>query len=165
MWPVVESASKRTGPRKLPKLATDMSFGFSVGDFLTAASLIQQAVSALRDSGGSAFQYRRLDLELYTLSRVLEQVDHLEASEGLGSTVEAIKATALTCQVPLREFLKSIRQYEKSLGVGQSAGVMKDVLYKVKFVACKKMEAVTRLRDEISAYLGGINMLIGIYQL
>jgi hypothetical protein len=141
-----------------------MSFGFSVGDFLTAASLIQQVASAIGEAGGSAFQYRRLDLELHTLSRILEQVDHLEASEGLEATVDVIKATALTCQVSLHEFLASIQRYDKSLGVGQTAGIMKDVLYKVKWVACKKMEAVMRLRAEIAAYSGSINMLIGMYQ-
>ncbi|KAF4626011.1 hypothetical protein G7Y89_g12151 [Cudoniella acicularis] len=141
-----------------------MSFGFSVGDFLAAASLIEQAISALRDAGGSAFQYERVALELHTLNRTLQAVDHLEAEEGLEAIVEAIKATALTCQLPLREFLESTRKYDKSLGIGQTGGIMKDVFYKVKWVASKKMEAATKLHAEITAYLGGINLLLGLYQ-
>jgi len=34
-----------------------MSFGFSVGDFIAAADLIAQVVSALREAGGSASQH------------------------------------------------------------------------------------------------------------
>jgi hypothetical protein len=141
-----------------------MSFGFSVGDFLCAASLIEQIVSALREVGGSSFQYQRLALELHTLQRALQEVDRLEAVEGLEATVDAIKATALSCQLPLNEFLASVRNYDKSLGLGQTAGVMKDVLYKVKWVACKKLEAVMKLYSEITAYVGGINLLLGLYQ-
>lgn len=141
-----------------------MSFGFSVGDFLAAASLIEQAVSALQESGGSGFQYQRLTLQLHALGKTLQEVDRLEYAEGLEPTVEAIKATALTCQLPLKEFLNSIKKYDQSLGLGRSAGIMKDVALKVKFVASKKPEAVMKLRAEITTYLGSINLLLGLYQ-
>jgi hypothetical protein len=134
-----------------------MFFGFSVGDFLAAACLIEQTVSALREAGGSSSQYRHLILELNALGHILQDVDRLEAVKGLEATVEAIKATALSCQLPLCEFLESIKKYDKSLGLGQSAGIMKDVLYKVKWVASKKQEAAMKLQAEMTAYLEGIN--------
>lgn len=141
-----------------------MSFRFSVGDFLAAAGLIEQAVSALQEAGGSSFQYQRLSLQLHALGKALQEVDRLEYVEGLEPTVEAIKATALSCQLPLQEFLNSVKKYDQSLGLGQSAGIMKDVVFKVKFVSTKKPEAVTKLRAEITAYLGSINLLLGLYQ-
>jgi hypothetical protein len=52
----------------------------------------------------------------------------------------------------------------KVSGRGHSAGIMKDVLYKVKWVASKKLEATMKLRAEIVGYLGGINLLLGLYQ-
>jgi hypothetical protein len=141
-----------------------MSFGFSLGDFLAASNLISQVVCALREAGGSSFQYQRLRLELDALGLALREVDQLVPVEGLEATVEAIKATALSCQLPLREFLQSIAKYDQSLGAGHSAGIMKDVLYKVKWVASKKLEATMKLRAEIVGYLGGINLLLGLYQ-
>ena len=141
-----------------------MSFGFSVGDFLTAASLIKQTISALREAGGSNCQYRRLTLELYALGRTLQEVDHLEPVHDLEATVEAIKATALSCQLPLREFLESIKKYDESLALGRTAGIMKDVLYRVKWITSKKQEAAMHLQAEMAAYSGGINMLLGLYQ-
>ena len=141
-----------------------MSFGFSVGDFLAAAGLIERVVTALQDSGGSGFQYQRLTLQLHTLSKALQEVDRLEYIEELRPMVETIKATALTCQLPLQEFLNSVKKYDQSLALGQSAGIMKDVVYKVKFVATKKPEAAATLRAEVSAYLVSISLLLGLYQ-
>jgi hypothetical protein len=141
-----------------------MSFGFSLGDFLAASNLISQVICALREAGGSSFQYQRLRLELDAVGLALREVDQLVPVEGLEATVEAIKATALSCQLPLREFLQSIVKYDKGLGMGHSAGIMKDVLYKVKWVASKKLEATMKLRAEIVGYLGGINLLLGLYQ-
>ena len=75
-----------------------------------------------------------------------------------------MKATALTCQLPLREFLNSIRRYDRSLGIGESAGIMKDVFRKMKWVASKKLEAAMKLQAEVSAYLGSITLLLLLYQ-
>jgi len=141
-----------------------MSFGFSVGDFITVASLIEQTICALRDAGGSSFQYQRLTLELHALSRTLQEVDHLEAVRGLEVTIEAIKATALSCQLPLREFLENIKKYDESLALGRTAGIMKDVLHKVRWITSKKEEAALHLQAQIAAYLGGVNLLLGLYQ-
>lgn len=141
-----------------------MSFGFSVGDFLAAAGLIAEVVSALREAGGSSSQYRRLVLELYSLDRSLKEVDRLETVEGLESTVEAIKATALSCQLPLREFLDSIKKYDNTLGIGRSGGIMKDVLSKTKWVASKKLEDAAKLEAQIAVYLGSISLLLLLYQ-
>jgi hypothetical protein len=139
-------------------------FGFSVGDFVTAAELIGQIVSALREAGGSASQYQHLTLKLRFLSRALRDVNRLEPAEVLQATAEAIKTTALSCQLPLIQFLESIKKNDKSLGLGHSAGVMKDVFVKVKWQASKKSEAAMKLEAEITAYLGAINLLLGLYK-
>ena len=98
------------------------------------------------------------------MGRTLQEADRLEPVHGLEATVEAIKATALSCQLPLQEFLESIKKYDESLALGRTAGIMKDVLCKVKWIASKKQEAAMRLQAEMAAYLGGINMLLGLYQ-
>ncbi|PVH68040.1 hypothetical protein DL98DRAFT_662356, partial [Cadophora sp. DSE1049] len=142
-----------------------MSFGFSVGDFIAAADLIARVVSALREAGGSASQHRHITNKLGFLDRAIRDVNRLEPVEGLEPALEAIKTTALSCQSPLLEYLENIRRYDKSLGPGQSCGVMKDVFLKMKWQVSKKMEAAMKLEAEIVVYLGAINLLLGLYKL
>lgn len=98
------------------------------------------------------------------LDRAIRHVNRLEPAEGLEATLEAIKTTALSCQFPLLEYLENIRRYNKSLGPGQSSGVMKDVFLKMKWQVSKKLEAAMKLEAEIVAYLGAINLLLGLYK-
>jgi hypothetical protein len=60
--------------------------------------------------------------------------------------------------------LGNIRKYDASLGEGESSGVMKDVFRKMKWQASQKLEAAMRLEAEIVAYLGAINLLLGLYK-
>lgn len=146
------------------ELIVTMSFGFSVGGFVAAADLIAQVVSALREAGGSASQHQHITSKLGYLDRALRDVNRLEPAEGLETTLEAIKTTALTCQLPLLEFLDNIRRYDDSLGPGQSSGVMRDVFLKMKWRVSKKLEAAMKLEAEIVAYLGAINLLLSLYK-
>jgi hypothetical protein len=83
-----------------------MSFGFAVGDFLTAGKLIAQVICALRDAGGSKQQYQRLVLELHVLQASLEGVEKLDGPDELGPMRRAIKDAALNGPDPLLGFLK-----------------------------------------------------------
>jgi hypothetical protein len=142
-----------------------MSFCFSVGDFITAADLIAQVVSALREASGSASQHQHITNKLGFLDRAIRDVNRLEPAKGLETTLEAIKTTALTCQLPLLEFLENIRRYNNTLGPGQSSGVMKDVFLKMKWQMSKMLEAAMKLEAEIVAYLGAINLLLSLYKI
>ena len=108
-------------------------------------------------------QYRRVDLELNSLKLALIEVDKFVPPPELEATAAAIKATALSCKLPLREFLESVKGYERSLGVGQTAGVIKDVERKIRWAT--KEEAVTKLRGELAGYVGSVNMLLSLYQM
>jgi hypothetical protein len=142
-----------------------MSFGFSVGDFITAVDLIAQVASTLREAGGSASQYQHVTSKLGFLDRAIRDVNRLEPVAGLEVTLEAIKTTALSCQVPLLKYLEDISRYNASLGPGKSSGVMKDVFLKMKWQVSKKLEAAMKLEAEIVAYLGAINLLLGLYKM
>lgn len=142
-----------------------MSFGYSAGDFFTAVGLIVEVGLALRDAGGSAQEYRQVKTELDALKSALEQVANLEPISGLEETVFAIKATASTCQAPLKDFLAGVQHYDASLSNAGSGSVMKDVTYKIRWRVMKKAELVSKLRAELCGYIGSINMLIGLYQM
>lgn len=59
-----------------------MSFGFSVGDFISALHLMGTVISSIRDSSGSSAEYRVLMYEFYALERALLQVKQLEFRRG-----------------------------------------------------------------------------------
>jgi hypothetical protein len=112
-----------------------MSFGYSVGDFIAAISLILEVSLTLREVGGSADEYPHVNVELLSFKTALEQAATLEPIEYLEEISNAIKKAAATCQEPLHEFL---RHYDASLGKGHSAGVMNDVAFKVRWRVTKK---------------------------
>ncbi|SLM40482.1 hypothetical protein LPUS_11299 [Lasallia pustulata] len=133
-----------------------MSFGFSVGDFITVGKLISDVVGRLR---GAEQEYQELLRELFSLQQALHHVDKLNASHGQQPAVNAIKCAALMCQHPLREFLDKVQKYEDSLGLGKSKGLFWDLEKKSKWALCKK-EDVRRLRDYLSIHIGSINMML-----
>ena len=143
----------------------NMSFGFAVGDFLAVTKLIVEISESLKDSTGSARQFQHLLLELDNLRHALHEVDKLTADgpPELLTTITAINVTALSCRLPLAQFLEGIRKYEASLGLGCSAGKFKDMNMRVKW-ALGKQKAVDELRKELCAHVGSINMLLGLYQ-
>ena len=79
------------------------------------------------------------------------------------ATAAAIKATALSCELPFREFLENVKGYERSFSVEQASGVIKDVERKIRWAT--KEEAITKLRDELAGCVGSVNLLLGLYQI
>ncbi len=141
-----------------------MSFGFAVSDFVAVGQLISDVISSLKDSTGAAHQYRHLVLELEGLHKALIEVDRLDGPEELLPTINAIKATALNCRFPPREFREKTKKYDASLGVGNSAGRFKDAHMMVRWGVGKK-EAVDELRMKVNAHVGCISMFVGLFQM
>ena len=83
-----------------------MSFGFSVGDFIAAASLISNIVSCLQSSGGSASEYQELTDDLHGLRLVLSKIEHLESSVGLTLT----RFTVVSRRLNVIKILKRTKQ-------------------------------------------------------
>jgi hypothetical protein len=59
-------------------------------------------------------QYQDLLPELNTLYRTLQVMERLELTEENASHVNAIRGIALACQLPLRDFLSKLGEYEAS---------------------------------------------------
>jgi len=79
-------------------------------------ALIGDVSKALKDCGGAASQYQHVQLQLRTLSKILDELERLEPNEDNLHHVNAIRHLALTCQFPLRDFMAKVDKYEKSLG-------------------------------------------------
>jgi hypothetical protein len=134
-----------------------MSFGFSVGDFVTTASVIKDIVKCLKASGGSASEYQELMLELNGLQNGLTKIEHLKGSAERTPTINCIKVAALNCQYVLRNFLEKLKEYEKSLAYGKTSGLVVDSTKKVKYELVMKTE-VQNLRAYLTMHIGSLNL-------
>ncbi|KAM7186431.1 hypothetical protein V8F33_011824 [Rhypophila sp. PSN 637] len=139
-----------------------MSFGFSIGDFLAVGGVIADIVSSLKDSTGSESDYQELIRELNALDRALKGLDKLQPTTSSPGTVDSIKCAALSCRVPLEEFLSKIKKYEVTLGprapTPSIALSSKAVLRKITWL--NKAEDVDHLRKYLDIHLGTINILL-----
>jgi hypothetical protein len=134
-----------------------MSFGFSVGDFLAAASVIKDIVKCLKASGGSASEYQELMLEIDGLQNALTKIEHLKGSAERTPTINGIKVAALNCQFVLRNFLEKLKEYEKSLAYGKTRGLVVDSTKKVKYELAMQTE-VQNLRAYLMMHTGSLNL-------
>lgn len=139
-----------------------MSFGFGVGDFIAVGTLVRDIVGSLQDAGGSKSEYQEILRELESLRRVLIHLDTLQPQGQNPTTINAIKFTALSCRIPLEEFLSKIRRYDKTLGTWSKLGSVRSVKDKLKWSLTHKDEIV-KLQLYLSVHVGMINVSLAQY--
>lgn len=138
-----------------------MSFGFSAGDFIAAATLIKSIVSALRYA--SEAQYNDLVFELHGLQRALDEIEHLDCSPEQQPHVNAVKAAALMCQYRLNDFQGKLKKYEELSRQYKSDGVR---IWRAKLRWGFRMQDEVRdLRAYLVAHVGTLNMRLSILSL
>jgi len=81
-----------------------MSFGFSVGDFITTLELVATVIDALRDSGDASSQNREILRELHSLETALIHVKRLDVADELKAEVIALRQAACQCQKTTEDF-------------------------------------------------------------
>ncbi|KAK6537414.1 hypothetical protein TWF694_011601 [Orbilia ellipsospora] len=138
------------------------AFGFSVGDFISAAVLIKNVAEALKASGGATQEYQQVLVELEGLDRALKAVAALDPNTSNSNHVNAIRGMALSCQLPLRQFLEGLQKYDNFLGPFASGSSTSSVLRKAKW-AMHKAESVRNLRAVLAAKVTSINLLLGLH--
>ena len=94
-----------------------------------------------------------------SLERALLQVEKLKGRGDQAAAIETIRYTALSCRFPLEVFLAKTQKYEKSLGLGKTAGKCKDAGRKVQYAFVKEDE-VNRLRHRLNMRIGTIKVLL-----
>ncbi|OAL48500.1 hypothetical protein IQ07DRAFT_102796 [Pyrenochaeta sp. DS3sAY3a] len=137
------------------------AFGFSVGDFISAAALIKKVADALKSAGGAANEYQHVVIELEGLDRALKAVAALKVNESNAAHANAIRGMALSCQIPLRQFLEGLQSYEPTLG-SRASRVGARGAYKKTTWALIQPENVQKLRAVIGAKVTSINLLLNL---
>jgi hypothetical protein len=134
-----------------------MSFGFSLGDFSAATTLIKDIVQCLKASGGSSSEYQELMLELDGLRLALTKIEHLQGSAEQMPAINSIKAAALNRDFVLRDFLQKLKKHQQSLEHGKSNGWVVDSSKKVRWELTMKTD-VQSLREYLMVYTRSLNM-------
>ena len=123
--------------------------------------MINKVRKSLRDAGGASSEYQSAVIELENLATTLSDLEALEPNEDNVQHVNAIRAMAMACRMPLQEFLKKISRYESSLGPFAKRMSLHTSGQKAKW-SIALAEDVEKLRALVAAKHVSINLLLGM---
>jgi hypothetical protein len=131
---------------------------------ISGKGLIAKVSKAVRDKAGTANEYQHVVLELQALEKTLQHLQRLQPSESNADHVNAIRGMALTCRIPLQEFMEKIHRYEASLGpfATHSRGFLTSAGRKSQW-AIFMSDEVAKLRTAIGAKVLSINLLLATH--
>jgi len=126
------------------------------------SELCGKVSKALKDTAvGASADYQHVVLELHSLQTALSRLASLEPSESNINHVNAIRGMALTCQLPLQEFLSNIEKYEKTMGPFARSS-LRGAGHKARWAVFVTQE-VKKIRALISAKALSINLLLAMH--
>jgi hypothetical protein len=138
-----------------------MSFGFSVGDFITFVNLVERVSAEVKAYKDAPRHFQHLSFELYALHETLLHVLRLEAFDVHDTnSLEKIKAVALHCQQPIQAFRDRMYGFEQSLGYYRTASMPLAFRRRLHWSLIKKSDA-DELREHVVSQMIAINIFIG----
>ena len=158
---LVDRPTNLLSPVSYPTLAMSLAFTFgSFGDILALTGLVVTVVQALRDSTGSASEYKDLIAELDALSSTLGLVQSRFTSQHRPrkDVVNAIDLQVSCCHSVIKKFLESVKGYEKALGSAGFHSSLRKIGWKIF-----KSDDVTALRAKITSHREAIAILLSLY--
>jgi hypothetical protein len=138
-----------------------MSFGFSVGDFFLAGSILVKIGATLRESTGSCADYQNLFLRFDRYEKLLKTVQVTCSHQEL-QNMRDIQELVNQCEALLQEFHTATEKYKRSLSPGGSGRKLNDNWRKVKWGMKKRVE-VLELLDQFGKNMNAINVYLTCY--
>ncbi|KAL8718286.1 MAG: hypothetical protein Q9225_004564, partial [Loekoesia sp. 1 TL-2023] len=129
---------------------------------VSALGLVKKVRQALRATGGASSDYQHVIIELQGLENVLRQLEALEPTEDNVNQINAIRGMALACQIPLKNFLTKIEQYDVSMSPFTNRFSLKSTGHKTQW-ALSISEDVIKLRALVAAKVLSINLLLAMH--
>lgn len=141
-----------------------VGFGFSAGDFIAALNLVSTIVDALRDSGESSTEYRKIISQLFTLETALISAKLIELDDAQQAERIALMQAASQCQRTIDAFWDKIKKYQPSLRHDGGESRMKVRWRKIQWALCRK-EDLARFKADLMAHTNSIEMLLNTVQM
>ena len=126
------------------------------------SDLIRKVSRALQDTGGAASKYQQVIIELQGLQRVLEHLESLKPTEDNARHVNAIRAMALTCRLPMQQFLTRTRKFETALGPFSTVKSLRSSGRKAQWAIQMDTE-VQNLQASVAAKTLSISLLLATH--
>lgn len=139
-----------------------MSFGFSVGDFFAISRLVADIVNSLNDASGARPEFRGLLKELHILQELLLRLENFQSSSQSHSpNMHPIEFAALSCRIPLEEFLNKMGKHSNGLVEGARVSSFRGGLDKLKWsFGTGQKETVAKLQNYLSVHMSTIGVLL-----
>jgi hypothetical protein len=141
-----------------------VTFG-AVGDIISVCLLVKDLVEALDKARGSKAEYQSAIRELWILDRALLEIELFTKAHENASTpelrglCETAKVAALRCKELFSTFLERVKKYQTTFDEGQSAGVVRDAVAKVRWRFGEK-DALEQFRVEVAGTSSSLQMLL-----
>jgi hypothetical protein len=116
----------------------------------------------LNDIKGASNEYQLVVIELEALESVLRQLEALEPNEANIGHINAVRAMALICRLPLQDFINKLTRFEKSMSPGISRNALYTFSRKAQWAVVMPDE-VTNFRVTIAAKVASIHLLLGVH--
>ncbi|KAK4102634.1 hypothetical protein N658DRAFT_558251 [Parathielavia hyrcaniae] len=145
----------------------------NIGDFFAVAGLIERIAGEVKSYKEAPQHFQRLAIELDFLSKVCLQTFDLRPTNAEDlARLERIRAIALQCLGPLREFEEKMRRYESSLDPAANVGVAEEASARRRLSLAKKRShwsaiakhEVDKLRAILTSEILAINTLLAMQQ-
>lgn len=137
-----------------------MSFGFSIGDFVTIGTLAVKAYACLQNSTGSRADYQSLKLIRDSLGATLAEAgQQITKSRSLPTSLtNAIKEHLTCCHQALRAFDEITGKFTASFSAGGSGKKMKDTYRKIEWSTTKA--GIRELFGDFQKHIDAIQLLL-----
>ena len=166
-FPQILSSLSLSCDRRSPQNMPVPGIG-SVGDIIAVAELALKIAKALKDNGGSAYEYRDIIRGLLGIEKPLIELNilcrSLDRTTTYSQLADSIKQEVEDCRMLVEECRKRIEKFDRALREGGSGNKMKDVYHRIQWRISQKdfvLEFTQRLQTRVQA----IDLLTTILQL
>ncbi|KAK8031993.1 hypothetical protein PG990_001727 [Apiospora arundinis] len=141
-----------------------MSFGYSVGDFVTGYNITYQLVRILADSRGASIEYQEAMTELRAMEQVFLQAGSLVSSKVLSrDIINGIACIVLSAVDIIDSFYERSKEYQHQLGerqakMGKATTGFESSWCKIGWALFKK-EELRALKAQLHERLASVNNL------
>lgn len=144
-----------------------MPFGFSIGDGIAVAGLIERIATEIKDYHQAPEHFQQLAIELDFLRQVLvqlQQINTISSRQDEIAHFDRIKAIATHCGGPLSAFLDKMVTFEPYLGKHKVTGGFKGVGKRLHWSMSISKKEVGELRAVVLSQILAISTLLNAQQ-
>ena len=132
-----------------------------MADVCPLKGLVKKVSKALKETGGATAEYQLVVIELKSLKSILRHLETLQPTKDNVIHVNAIRGMALACQLPLRDFMVKLEEYESTMGPFADKRSLRAMAKKSKWAVLFAKE-VERLRAMVAAKNISLNLLLAM---